>query len=211
MKTTIITLAILFGASTYSNAQEEQMVLIENNVKAFPNGTYLTFDDFDNGNISETPILTLKTTDDIAYRFITPENKKYKKHNVVVHEGIPYFSIIGIIKNFEKDSKGQAFDGGNYYLKAESVNGNLLFRDYFTSNTAGILGGLTGTLAARRQKILLYNPESNNFKLFKNFNSVEEFVTKHFPEKIEYINLAKNNPNLKDEADKIDYVLKNVL
>lgn len=211
MKTTIITLAILFGASTYSHAQEEQMVTIENIVKTFPNGAYATFDDFDNGNIAEQPVLTIKTTDDIAYRFITPDNKKYKKQNVVVHEGIPYFSIIGILKNFEKDSKGQGFDGGNYYLKADIVNENLLFRDYFTSNTAGLLGGLTGSLAARRQKILLYNPESNKFKLFKNFKSVEEFVTKYFPDKIEYVNLAKNNPNLKEEADKVDYVLKNVL
>ena len=211
MKKNLLFLFLCFSPLTFAQDIETDNVIKVYETLNFENGQYQTIKDFDNKKPSNNLLLTVNSDDNLAYRFTTADGKKVNKPEVIVYEGIPYFRIKSVYNYFDKESRGQGYDGGNYYLKAKIINNRLTFRDYFSSNTAGLLGGLSGALAARRQKVLLYNQETSKIKIFKNYKNLREFVTNNYPSKISFVDIAEKDETLKDEADKVEFVLNNVL
>lgn len=175
---------------------------------SYKEGSYETLEAFKTQSPTETTHVIVSTQDGIAHRFIDTNSKKIKKPAVIVKDGVPYFNIVSIFKNFDKDSKGQGYDGGKYFLKAETINGQLIMKDFFTSSMSGLAGGMIGSAAARREKVIVFISKDSKFHLFKNFKKFEEYINKNYPDKV---NLFQAIPDdTETEADKIIYILKNL-
>lgn len=162
------------------------------NPAQYPAGVYETYEDFRTKTPSANPNLSAAITDDqIAFRFnnLDDKGKKFKKAFAVSDGKDVYIHVVNLIKKFNSEDKGQGYDGGIYYLKAENKGGYLFVRDYFTSNSAVMWGGLIAAAAARRTKGVIYDEEKESFNLFKN---IEEFKTF----------MEVNHPNIKLDLEK---------
>lgn len=162
------------------------------NPAQYPAGVYETYEDFRTKTPSANPNLSAAITDDqIAFRFnnLDDKDKKFKKAFAVSDGKDVYIHVVNLIKKFNSEDKGQGYDGGIYYLKAENKGGYLFVRDYFTSNSAAMWGGLIAAAAARRTKGVIYDEEKESFNLFKN---IEEFKTF----------MEVNHPNIKLDLEK---------
>lgn len=162
------------------------------NPAQYPKGVYETYEDFRTKTSSASPNLSAAITDDqIAFRFnnLDDKGKKLKKAFAVSDGQNVYIHVVNLIKKFNSEDKGQGYDGGIYYLKAENKGGYLFIRDYFTSNSAAMWGGLIAAAAARRTKGVIYDEEKESFNLFKN---IEEFKTF----------MEVNHPNIKLDLEK---------
>ncbi|MBV2167052.1 MAG: hypothetical protein KUL76_11045 [Kaistella sp.] len=162
------------------------------NPAQYPAGVYETYEDFRTKTPSANPNLSAAITDDqIAFRFnnLDDKGKKFKKAFAVSDGKDVYIHVVNLIKKFNSEDKGQGYDGGIYYLKAENKGGYLFVRDYFTSNSAAMWGGLIAAAAARRTKGVIYDEEKESFNLFKN---IEEFKTF----------MEVNHPNIKLDLEK---------
>ena len=111
------------------------------NPAQYPAGVYETYEDFRTKTPSANPNLSAAITDDqIAFRFnnLDDKGKKFKKAFAVSDGKDVYIHVVNLIKKFNSEDKGQGYDGGIYYLKAENKGGYLFVRDYFTSNSAAM-------------------------------------------------------------------------
>ena len=150
----------------------------------YPKGVYETYEDFRAKTPTSTPNLSNAMTDDqIAYRFnnLDDKGKKLKKVFAVSDGTGLYIHVVNLIKKFNSEDKGQGYDGGIYYLKAENKGGYLFVRDYFTSNSAAMWGGLIAAAAARRTKGVIYDEEKESFNLFKNMEEFKTFMEVNHP------------------------------
>lgn len=175
MKKIFIVLSLTLGAFAFSQ---------NFNVTDYPKGVYETYEDFRAKKPSATPNLSEPYTDDnTAYRFndLDDKGKKFKKAFAVSDGKDMYFHVVNVMKKFNSEDKGQAYDGGIYYLKAEKHGGYLFLRDYFVSNSAAMWGGLIATAAARRAKGVIYEEEKESFNLFKNVEDFSKFMQVNHP------------------------------
>lgn len=150
----------------------------------YPKGVYETYEDFRAKTPSSTPRLSLAMTDDnIAYRFLNLDDKEKKlKKPFAVSDGKDlYIHVVNLMKKFNSEDKGQSYDGGIYYLKAENKGGYLFVRDFFVSNSAAMWGGLIATAAARRTKGVIYEEDKESFNLFKNLEEFKTFMQVNHP------------------------------
>ncbi|ANI88936.1 hypothetical protein A9P82_06285 [Arachidicoccus ginsenosidimutans] len=148
----------------------------------YPKGIYGTIEDFENKTPSETSDFTARTNNDsIAYRFSNAAGKNIKDAFAISDGTNLYIRMKDIVKNFDKGSKGQARDGGNYYLKVYRKGAYLYTEDFFTSNMSGILGGAIASAMSRRMKAIIYLPETHKFKLFKNLKFFKFFIEDNYP------------------------------
>ena len=206
----LIALLLQFSVITYASDEFTHVNYECMNVINYQDGTYETLEDFNNSNVSTTDKLIVSTQDNVAYRFIDTNSKKIKKPAVIVNNGEVYFNITTIVKNFDKESRGQGYDGGKYYIKAENINNQLVMKDFFASNLSGFAGGMIGAAAARREKVIIYKPESREFRLFKNLDKFEEYVEKNYPSKVHLLRSIPENNDTATEAGKVMFVLKNL-
>ncbi|MCL1666175.1 hypothetical protein [Elizabethkingia ursingii] len=151
----------------------------------YPKGVYETYEDFRSKTPSSDPKLSeAYSTDNTAYRFDNLDNKgKREKKAFAISDGKGnlYIHIINLIKKFNADDRGQGVDGGIYYLKAKNVGGYLFVKDYFTSNSAAMWGGLIAAAAARREKVAIFEEEKESFNLFKNTDDFKKFMEVSYP------------------------------
>ena len=193
MKKTLITL-LLISFTNFFNAQNF-------NVSDYPKGVYLTFEEFRSKTPSTQKNLSAPYTEDqIAFRFNDMDNKgkKFKKAFAISDGKDLYIHIYELSKAFSAEDKGQSWDGGIYYLKAENKGGYLYVKDYFTSNSAAMWGGLIASAAARRTKGVIYEENKESFNLFKNLDEFKTFMQVNYPNIV--LNLEKKDSN----GDKIE-------
>lgn len=153
-------------------------------VSTYPKGVYETYEDFRSKTPSTDPNLSAPYSDDkIAYRFnnLDDKGKKLKKAFAISDGKDLYIQVVNLIKKFNSDDKSQGYDGGIYYLKAENKGGYLFVRDYFTSNSAAMWGGIIAAAAARRTKGVIYEEEKESFNLFKNIEEFKTFMGVNYP------------------------------
>lgn len=170
---------------------------------AYPKGVYETYEDFRAKTPSSTPNLSDAYTDDqLAYRFnnLDDKGKKFKKAFAVSDGKNLYIHVVNLMRKFNSEDKGQSYDGGIYFLKAENKGGYLFLRDYFVSNGAAMWGGLIATAAARRQKGVIYEEEKESFNLFKNLDDFKKFMEVNYPNVALEIEKGKGETK-KDEAE----------
>lgn len=113
------------------------------NAADYPKGVYETFEDFRSKTPSKKMNLSQAyTTDQVAYRFndMDDKAKKFKKAFAISDGKDLYIHVVNLLKKFNSEDKGQSYDGGIYYLKAENQGGYLFVRDYFVSNSARYVG-----------------------------------------------------------------------
>lgn len=154
------------------------------NPAQYPKGVYETYEDFRTKTPTSSPSLSAAMTDDqIAFRFnnLDDKGKKLKKAFAVSDGQHLYIHVVNLIKKFNSEDKGQGYDGGIYYLKAENKGGYLFVRDYFTSNSAAMWGGIIAAAAARRTKGVIYDEEKESFNLFKNIEEFKTFMEVNHP------------------------------
>jgi len=180
------------------------------NVQDYPKGVYETFEDFR----SKTPSKQINlseayTTDQLAYRFnnMDEKGKKFKKAFAVSDGKNLYIHVVNLLKKFNSEDKGQTYDGGIYYLKAENHGGYLFLRDYFVSSSAAMWGGLIATAAARRQKAVIYEEEKESFNMFKNFEEFKTYMEVNYPKQL--LDIEKKNED-GSKKEEIDMIIKNL-
>lgn len=177
----------------------------------YPKGVYETFEDFR----SKTPSLQVKLSeaysdDGIAYRFnnFDDRGKRFKKAFAISDGKNLYIQVVNLIKKFSSEDKGQSYDGGIYFLKAENHGGYLMLKDYFISNSASMWGGLIATAAARRPKAVIYEEEKENFNLFKNLEEFKTFMQVNYPNitgEFEKIEISKG-----EKEQEVDIIIRNL-
>lgn len=175
------------------------------NPAQYPAGVYETYEDFRTKTPSANPNLSAAITDDqIAFRFnnLDDKGKKFKKAFAVSDGKDVYIHVVNLIKKFNSEDKGQGYDGGIYYLKAENKGGYLFVRDYFTSNSAAMWGGLIAAAAARRTKGVIYDEEKESFNLFKNIEEFKTFMEVNHPNI--QLDLEKGKGDLKLDEGEIE-------
>lgn len=153
-------------------------------VTSYPKGVYETYEDFRAKTPSATPNLSDAYSDDqLAWRFndLGDKGKKFKKAFAISDGKNLYIHVVNLMKKFNSEDRGQSYDGGIYYLKAENQGGYLFVRDYFVSNGAAMWGGLIATAAARRAKGVIYEEEKESFNLFKNVEDFKKFMEVNYP------------------------------
>jgi hypothetical protein len=183
MKKTLITL-LLISFSNFFNAQNF-------NVSDYPKGVYLTFEEF-RSKTPSTQKIYLHHTQKIKLRLdlmIWIIKEKFKKAFAISDGKDLYIHIYELSKAFSAEDKGQSWDGGIYYLKAENKGGYLYVKDYFTSNSAAMWGGLIASAAARRTKGVIYEENKESFNLFKNLDEFKTFMQVNYPNIV--LNLEK--------------------
>ena len=180
------------------------------NAADYPKGVYETFEDF----LSKTPSKKMNlsqayTTDQVAYRFndMDDKAKKFKKAFAISDGKDLYIHVVNLLKKFNSEDKGQSYDGGIYYLKAENQGGYLFVRDYFVSNSAAMWGGLIATAAARRQKAVIFEEDKESFNMFKNMDEFKTYMEVNYP-KIS-LDLEKKNAD-GTKKEEIDIIIKNL-
>lgn len=171
----------------------------------YPKGVYETYEDFRAKKPSSNPNLSEAYSDDkIAYRFnnLDDKGKRLKKVFAISDGKELYIQVVNLIKKFNSEDKGQAYDGGIYFLKAENKGGYLFVRDYFVSNSAAMWGGLIATAAARRTKGVIYEEEKESFNLFKNLDEFKTFMEVNYPQV--YLDLEKGKGDAKLDDGEIE-------
>ena len=176
----------------------------------YPKGIYLTKYDFESKTPNFTTNLITSVNDSqIAYRFEHADSgDKIKDAFAISDEENLYINIHSIIENFDQNAKGQSFDGGKYYLKVHFIGKHMFMSDYFSSNAAAIFGGLSGAMATRREKGILYFPQTRKFHLFKNYEEFEDYIKNNYPEKV-FLLEKYTNPKIA-EIIKIKSILEQV-
>lgn len=193
MKKTLLSI-VLLSFTNFFNAQNF-------NVNDYPKGVYLTFDEFRSKTPSVQKNLSEPYTEDhVAFRFNDLDNKgkKFKKAFAISDGKDLYIHIVDLLKAFSAEDKGQAWDGGIYFLKAENKGGYLYVKDYFTSNSAAMWGGLIASAAARRTKGVIYEENKESFNLFKNLDEFKTFMEVNYPSIV--LDLEKKD----EKGDKIE-------
>ncbi|MCB9201944.1 MAG: hypothetical protein H6604_02690 [Flavobacteriales bacterium] len=179
------------------------------NTKDYPEGIYESFEEFlfkKSKPINDSLVIKYGN-DSISHRFYYKSTEKRLKNVFAIsYKGELYITLKMIYKRLTKDSKGQLRDDGNYFVKVNNVAGYLYLRDYFTSSAASIFGGITGTLAARRQKIVLFIEKEKRFKIIKNLKLFEEFIKEEYPN---YSKLIEQKED-EEEADTVLRILKDI-
>lgn len=173
------------------------------NPAQYPKGVYETYEDFRTKTPNASPNLSAAMTDDqIAFRFnnLDDKGKKLKKAFAVSDGQNVYIHVVNLIKKFNSEDKGQGYDGGIYYLKAENKGGYLFVRDYFTSNSAAMWGGIIAAAAARRTKGVIYDEEKESFNLFKNIEEFKTFMQVNHPNIVLDLEKGKGDAKL-DEGE----------
>ncbi|SEG61228.1 hypothetical protein SAMN05421847_2960 [Halpernia humi] len=169
----------------------------------YPKGVYETYEDFRMKTPSQTPNLSSPySTDSTAYRFnnMDDKGKKFKKAFAISDGKNLYIQIVNLIKKFNSEDKGQSYDGGIYYLKAENKGGYLFVKDYFVSNSAAMWGGLIASASARRKKAVIFEEEKESFNLFKNLKDFQTFMEVNYPNVSLDLEKKKGDQKL-DEAE----------
>ncbi|MBU8882424.1 hypothetical protein KSK37_04920 [Kaistella sp. DKR-2] len=169
----------------------------------YPKGVYETYEDFRTKTPTSNPSLSAAMTEDqIAYRFnnLDDKGKKLKKAFAISDGENVYLHVVNLIKKFNSEDKGQGYDGGIYYLKAENKGGYLFVRDYFTSNSAAIWGGIIAAAAARRTKGVIYEEEKESFNLFRNMEEFKTFMQVNHPSVVLDLEKGKGDAKL-DEGE----------
>lgn len=169
----------------------------------YPKGVYETYEDFRTKTPTSTPSLSAAMTEDqIAYRFnnLDDKGKKLKKAFAISDGENVYLHVVNLIKKFNSEDKGQGYDGGIYYLKAENKGGYLFVRDYFTSNSAAMWGGIIAAAAARRTKGVIYEEEKESFNLFRNMEEFKTFMQVNHPSVVLDLEKGKGDAKL-DEGE----------
>lgn len=167
----------------------------------YPKGVYETYEDFRAKTPTSSPRLSLPMTDDnVAYRFLNLDDKEKKlKKPFAVSDGKDlYLQVVHLMKKFNSEDKGQSYDGGIYFLKAENKGGYLFVKDYFVSNSAAMWGGLIATAAARRTKGVIYEEEKESFNLFKNLDEFKTFMEVNYPQVSLDLDKGKGDAKLDD-------------
>lgn len=178
----------------------------------YPKGVYETYEDFRIKKPSSNPVLSAPYGDDnIAYRFNNMDDKgrKLKKAFAVSDGKDLYIHVVNLIKKFNSEDKGQGYDGGIYYLKAENKGGYLFVRDYFTSNSAAMWGGIIAATAARRTKGVIYEEEKESFNLFKNLKDFTTYMEVNYPNVKLDLEKGKGDDKLDEgevEAKNLEYI-----
>ncbi|OWK73188.1 hypothetical protein CBW16_10565 [Flavobacteriaceae bacterium JJC] len=169
----------------------------------YPKGVYETYEDFRTKTPTSNPSLSAAMTEDqIAYRFnnLDDKGKKLKKAFAISDGENVYLHVVNLIKKFNSEDKGQGYDGGIYYLKAENKGGYLFVRDYFTSNSAAMWGGIIAAAAARRTKGVIYEEEKESFNLFRNMEEFKTFMQVNHPSVVLDLEKGKGDAKL-DEGE----------
>lgn len=196
-------LALSVGALAYSQNFD---------ATTYPKGVYETYEDFRAKTPSSNPNLSAPSSEDnLAYRFtnLDDKGKKLKKAFAISDGKDVYIHIVNLIKKFNSEDRGQAYDGGIYYLKAENRGGYMFVRDYFVSNGAAMWGGLIATAAARRQKGVIYEEEKESFNLFKNIEDFKKFMELNHPNVVLDLDKGKGDAKIDDaeiEAKNLDKI-----
>jgi hypothetical protein len=175
MKKVFSVLSILFAAYGFSQNFK---------VSNYPKGVYETYEDFRMKTPSINPNLSNPISEDqVAFRFnnLDDKGKKLKKAFAISDGKNLYVQVVNIIKKFNSEDKSQGYEGGIYYLKAENKGGYLFVKDYFTSNSAAMWGGLIAAASARRLKGVVYEEAKESFNLFKNMDDFKNFMEINHP------------------------------
>lgn len=178
-------------------------------VEDYPIGVYETYEDFRIKKPSSTPSLSeASSKDNLAYRFdnLDDKSRKLKKAFAVSDGKNLYIQVVNLIKKFDSEDRGQGYDGGVYFLKAENHGGYLFLKDYFVSNSSAMWGGLIAAAAARRQKGVIYNESKESFNLFKNLEDFQSFMTVEHPN----VTLDLERGKGADKKEEIDVVISNL-
>lgn len=173
----------------------------------YPKGVYLTFEEFR----SKTPSTQMNLSepyseDQIAFRFNDMDNKgkRFKKAFAISDGKNLYIQVVNLMKSFNSEDKGQSYDGGIYFLKAENKGGYLLVKDYFISNSAAMWGGLIASAAARRTKAVIYEENRESFNLFKNLDEFKTFMQVNYPKILLDLNKKDEKGEQLQESDIIE-------
>ncbi|MBS3992174.1 MAG: hypothetical protein KGZ87_00480 [Bacteroidetes bacterium] len=198
------------------NTAYSQNGTIENNRQSshyYPKGIYQTFETFKSGIPSDSTSLFVKKTgnDTISHRFYNGLTNERLKKEFAFSDGTHlYLNLNQIIKNFEKEDRGQLKDDGSYHIKALTIGSRYIyFEDYFTSTEAAVLGGLMAASIARRVKGLVYDREKQQFNLFKNAQDFEKFIRENHPEhlsKVEVASSVAGSKNRKKQLEDINLI-----
>ncbi len=165
-------------------------------IKEYPKGIYNTLADFKNKTPNSTENFALEDgKSSIAYRFVNDSKKKIKDAFAISDGENLFINIKSIIPNFDESGNGQSYDGGNYYLKVYFTSKYLFMSDYFASTAASMLGGLTGGMASRREKGIIFVEKNDKFHLFKNYKEFENFINQNYPEKSDLL-IKYSNPKI---------------
>lgn len=190
-----------------------QSVVNGQNLHSYPKGIYQTFETFKSGVPSDSITTFVKKTgnDTISHRFYNGiTNIRLKKEFAFSDGNQLYLNLNQIIKNFEKEDRGQLKDDGNYHIKALNIGARYIyFEDYFTSSEAAIMGGLMAASIARRVKGLVYDREKQQFNLFKNAQDFEKFIKENHPEylsKVEMASSVEGSKNRKKQVEDINLI-----
>lgn len=198
-------LLAIFCSSAFAFAQHF-------NSANYPKGVYETYEDFRMKTPSQNPNLsTPYNTDSTAYRFnnMDDKGKKFKKAFAISDGKDVYIQIVNLIKKFNSEDKGQSYDGGIYYLKAQNKGGYLFVKDYFVSNSASMWGGLIATAASRRTKAVIYEEEKESFNLFKNLKDFQSFMEVNYPAVVLDLEKKKGDQKL-DESEVVALNLEKI-
>lgn len=178
-------------------------------VTDYPKGVYETYEDFRIKTPSVNPNLSAPiSTDQVAFRFDDLDNKgkKLKKAFAISDGKDLYIQVVNVVKKFNSEDKGQGYDGGVYYLKAENKGGYLFMKDYFTSNSAAMWGGLIAAASARRLKGVIFEEEKESFNLFKNLDDFKTFMEVNYPD----VELSLERGKGEEKIDEVEVVENNL-
>ncbi|MCM2301325.1 MAG: hypothetical protein NDI80_01735 [Flavobacteriaceae bacterium] len=209
-------LLFILACLYFQNTAYSQNGTIENNrpnLVAYPKGIYQSYENFKSGIPTDTLTQFVKKTgnDTISHRFYNGLTNTRLKKEFAFSDGTHlYLNLNQIIKNFEKEDKGQLKDDGSYHIKALTIGARYIyFEDYFTSTEAAVLGGLMAASIARRVKGFVYDREKQQFNLFKNAQDFEKFIRENHPEylsKVEMASSVAGSKNRKKQLEDINLI-----
>lgn len=167
----------------------------------YPNGIYATMEEFLNKTPSSNPELKPQNPTDGYYRtqaseletsafFVNAETKtRIRNVFAVVQNGILYFNIGQIIKNREKEDRGQHPDypnlfvrvtnGGSNYLYAEALLGNNWGKAFAGIGSGILMGGYAGSAigsSVNTIRGIIWDIQKKQFNIFKNCEDFNNFI-----------------------------------
>lgn len=168
----------------------------------YPEGIYLTKEDFINKTPSKTQSIVPKNIygqkkpirDSIAhncffYDLVT--DKKIKKTFAVSYQGHLYFQMYSILKNRNKTDRAQTTNFHNSFVRVIDGGDNYFYTEAELTNqwaqgfAYGGVGGVAGSILAENMvygKGVVWDFKNQEFNIFKNCKDYNKFVETVYPE-----------------------------
>lgn len=193
----------LYDASIKNIIEKEYVKPINSNLyyPQYPEGVYVTKEDFLNKIPNRTPELTkndlygdqpiLKDESPICF-FFDEKDKKVKKVFAVVYNGILYFNVESILNNRHKLDRAQGSDNPNSFVQVLMGGDNYLYTEAPLANVwaKGLAynAGVAGSVMAGNLNVgkgIVWDFKNQEFNIFKNCNDYNEFIKDKSPEDIQ--------------------------